>query len=67
MNLNETLEKVFRHIEESARGSASEADFSDLFDDFDVNSNKLGSNVKTRNERLRSLLDGIGLALMLPL
>lgn len=59
-NLNETLEKVFRHIEESARGSASEADFSGLFDDFDVNSNKLGSNVKTRNERLYSLLDGIG-------
>ena len=58
-NLNETLEKVFRHIEESARGSQSEGDFAGLFDDFDVNSNKLGSTVKKRNERLRKLLDGV--------
>ena len=43
-NLNETLEKVFRHIEESAQGSESENSFVGLFDDFDVNSNKLGSN-----------------------
>lgn len=33
-NLNETLEKVFRHIEESAKGSESESDFAGLFDDF---------------------------------
>lgn len=58
-NLNETLEKVFRHIEESANGSASETNFSGLFDDFDVNSNKLGADVKKRNERLCKLLDGI--------
>jgi len=35
-NLNETLEKVFRHIEESAKGSLAEGQFSGLFDDFDV-------------------------------
>lgn len=35
-NLNETLETVFRHIEESAKGSESESDFVGLFDDFDV-------------------------------
>ena len=36
-NLNETLEKVFRHIEESAQGADSEDDFAGLFDDIDVN------------------------------
>lgn len=58
-NLNETLERVFRHIEESAQGSESENSFAGLFDDFDVNSNKLGSTVAKRNERLAKLLTGI--------
>lgn len=58
-NLNETLEKVFRDIENSARGTASEESFSGLFDDFDVNSNKLGATVPKRNEKLVKLLDGI--------
>ena len=58
-NLNETLERVFRNIEESAKGSSSEGSFAGLFDDFDVNSNKLGSTVAKRNERLTKLLDGI--------
>lgn len=58
-NLNETLEKVFRHIEESAKGSQSENSFAGLFDDYDVNSNKLGSTVAKRNERLVKLLEGI--------
>lgn len=58
-NLNELLEMVFQHIEESAQGSESENSFSGLFDDFDVNSNKLGSTVVKRNERLVKLLDGI--------
>ena len=57
--LNEKLEEVFRHIEESAKGSISEGSFAGLFDDFDVNSNKLGSTVAKRNERLVKLLDGI--------
>lgn len=59
-NLNETIENVFKHIEQSAQGSISEADFNGLFDDFDVNSNKLGPTVAKRNERLIKLLDGIG-------
>ena len=59
VNLNETLEKVFRHIEESAKGSESESDFAGLFDDFDVNSNKLGSTVAKRNEKLCKLIDGV--------
>lgn len=58
-NLNETLEKVFSHIEDSAKGSVSESDFAGLFDDFDVNSNKLGSTVAKRNERLCKLLWGV--------
>jgi len=58
-NLNETLERVFRHIEESAKGSQSENSFAGLFDDFDVNSNKLGATVAKRNERLAKLLNGI--------
>ena len=49
-NLNETLEKVFNHIEESAKGTISEASFAGLFDDFDVNSNKLGATGAKRNE-----------------
>ena len=58
-NLNETLERVFRHIEESAKGCQSENSFAGLFDDFDVNSNKLGATVAKRNERLAKLLTGI--------
>lgn len=58
-NLNETLETVFRHIEDSAKGSQSESDFAGLFDDFDVNSNKLGTTVAKRNEKLAKLLNGI--------
>ncbi len=60
-NLNETLERVFRNIEGSAKGSESENSFAGLFDDFDVNSNKLGSTVAKRNERLVKLLDGVAL------
>ena len=58
-NLNETLEKVFRNIENSAKGSQSEDNFSGLFDDFDVNSNKLGATVQKRNENLAKLLKGV--------
>ena len=58
-NLNETLERVFRHIEDSAKGSESENSFAGLFDDFDVNSNKLGATVAKRNEKLVKLLVGV--------
>lgn len=59
-NLNETLDKVFRDIEESSIGTESERDMKGLFDDIDVNSNKLGGSVSERNKRLVSLLNGIG-------
>lgn len=58
-HLNEVLEKVFSDIESSAKGSESESDFAGLFDDFDVNSNKLGSTVAKRNEKLTKLLNGV--------
>ena len=59
-NLNETLEKVFKEIERSAQGKRSEKNFKGLFDDIDVNSNKLGSTVEKRNEKLVKLLNSIG-------
>lgn len=58
-NLNETLEKIFSHIENSGKGTAAEGQFKGLFDDFDVNSNKLGGTVAERNKRLCMLLRGI--------
>jgi type I restriction enzyme M protein len=48
-NLNETLENVFKHIESSAIGTASENDLRGLFDDLEVNSTKLGNTVAKRN------------------
>lgn len=59
-NLNETLEKVFKNIENSAHGASSESDLKGLFDDIDVNSNKLGSTVQKRNELLVKLITAIG-------
>ncbi|HJJ99469.1 MAG TPA: type I restriction-modification system subunit M [Methanocorpusculum sp.] len=58
-NLNETLESVFLHIEGSAKGTPSESALSGLFDDFDVNSNKLGATVSKRNDKLVKLLNGV--------
>lgn len=58
-NLNMTLETVFNHIEESAKGSESEDNFAGLFDDIDVNSNKLGATVAKRNAKLVKLIEGI--------
>ena len=58
-NLNVTLDTIFKNIESSAIGTASEPDFKGLFDDIDVNSNKLGGTVAERNKRLVKLLNGI--------
>ena len=59
-NLNETLSRVFNNIESSAKGFSSEDDLKGLFDDLDVNSNKLGPNVEKRNQRLVKLVEAIG-------
>lgn len=58
-DLNVTLDNIFHHIENSAYGAESEDDFKGLFDDLDVNSNKLGATVKERNERLVKLINGV--------
>ena len=58
-NLNETLESVFKNIESSAQGTDSEVDFKGLFDDIDVNSNKLDGTIARRNERLVKLMNGV--------
>jgi len=59
-NLNETLSRVFKNIENSAKGADSEDDLKGLFDDLDVNSNKLGATVPKRNEKLLKILDAVG-------
>lgn len=58
-NLNMTLEKVFNHIEDSAKGSESEDNLAGLFDDIDVNSNKPGATVVKRDANLVKLIEGI--------
>lgn len=59
-NLNESLSKIFNNIENSAKGASSEDDLKGLFDDLDVNSNKLGGSVEKRNQNLVKLLEAIG-------
>lgn len=58
-NLNETLSNVFKDIESSAKGFESEDSLKGLFDDIDVNSNKLGGTVIKRNEVLVKILEAI--------
>ena len=58
-NLNQTLSAVFKSIENSAKGTESEDDLKGLFDDLDVNSNKLGNTVEQRNKQLVKLLESI--------
>ena len=55
-NLNETLTKIFRSIEESAVGTASEDDLRGLFSDFLVDSSELGNTVIKRNQLLAKVL-----------
>ena len=58
--LNETLSNIFDNIENSAKGFDSEDDLKGLFDDLDVNSNKLGGTVEKRSQQLVKLLEAIG-------
>lgn len=58
-DLNERLDRIFKDIENSSKGTKAEKDFKGLFDDFDVNSNKLGGTVAERNKRLLALLNGV--------
>ena len=55
-NLNEHLTNIFRSIEASAQGTASEDDLRGLFSDFAVDSQALGSTVIKRNQLLAKVL-----------
>lgn len=58
-DLNVDLHRIFKDIETSAKGTDSEDDLKGLFDDVDVNSNKLGGTVEQRNGRLVKILNAI--------
>ncbi|WP_368485128.1 type I restriction-modification system subunit M N-terminal domain-containing protein [Pseudoalteromonas sp. SD03] len=52
----ERLTQVLNHIEQSTMGTASEDDFTGLFDDLDLTSNKLGKTEKAKNELVTKIL-----------
>lgn len=59
-NLNITLSKILKNIENSAVGTDSESSIKGLFDNIDFNNeNLLGKSVTKRNERLTKILQGI--------
>lgn len=58
-SLNTDLAEIFSAIEASASGYPSEQDINGLFADFDTTSNRLGSTVKQKNERLVEVLKGV--------
>lgn len=58
-DINEILARVFKNIEGSAAGAASEDALKGLFADVDVNSPKLGTTVEERNKKLVKLVNKI--------
>ncbi len=52
----EDLKKILTHIEQTSRGTASEDDFSGLFDDVDLASSKLGSSENKKNDIIVEVL-----------
>ena len=58
-NLNTDLDNIFKAIEGSAMGFASEDDIKGLFEDVDTTSNRLGATVAEKNKRLADILTGI--------
>ena len=58
-NLNTDLANIFKSIEASAIGFASEDDIKGLFEDVDTTSNRLGGTVAEKNKRLADILIGI--------
>lgn len=57
--LNIRVKGIFEAIEGSSVGTKSEDSFKGLFDDVDVTSNKLGSTLDERNDRLAKIIEGI--------
>lgn len=58
-NLNTDLANIFKAIEGSAVGFASEDDIKGLFEDLDTTSNRLGGTVPEKNKMLFDILTGI--------
>lgn len=58
-DLNTDLANIFRAIEASAIGFASENDIKGLFEDLDTTSNRLGGTVAEKNKCLADILCGI--------
>lgn len=58
-DLNETLANVFKAFEESARGTKSEENIKGLFEDFVLDSNKLGVSPADRHKNLIKLMDAV--------
>ncbi|EEH02306.1 type I restriction enzyme [Ureaplasma urealyticum serovar 2 str. ATCC 27814] len=50
------METIFKSIEESSIGYDSEKNLKGLFNDIDVNNNRLGSTTQERNKRLARIL-----------
>ena len=57
-NLNTDLANIFKAIEGSAVGFASEDAIKGLFEDVDTTSNRLGGTVAEKNKRLTDILKG---------
>lgn len=58
-SLNTDLAKIFKEIENSASGYASEHDIKGLFADFNTASTNLGETVADRNKRLVAIINGV--------
>lgn len=58
-DLNIHLADIFKAIEASARGTDTEETLTGLFDDIDLNSNKLGATPAERTKRIVAILDGV--------
>lgn len=58
-SLNTDLAKIFKEIENSASGYASEHDIKGLFADFNTSSTNLGETVADRNKRLVAIINGV--------
>ena len=58
-SLNTDLANIFKAIEASANGYASEHDIKGLFADFDTTSNRLGNTVTDKNSRLAAVIKGV--------
>lgn len=52
----EMLQKGISHLIESTKGEDSQDDFDNLFDDLDLNSSKLGRDVKSRSELIAKII-----------